>query len=102
MLVGTGQNHEPPYLLRMTHGYLEGHTSSHAITQYVCTICFEVPEQSRYIVCHTFIAKFTRYIPGTAMPLQFSYNYLPVLSHYRNDMRPVQGNTHIRSMQQYN
>src|SRR5687767_7297818 len=85
----------------MANGYLESDATSHAISQNICTINFEVLKQTGYIVGHGFVTKFAGYIFRAAVPLHFSYNYFPVFDQQWYDMRPIQRYIHKRAVQQY-
>ncbi|MNY28692.1 hypothetical protein D3C86_1626820 [compost metagenome] len=73
----------------MAHSHLESYTTAHTIAQNVGTVNFEVFKQSRNIIGHTFIAKFTGYVFCTAMALHFRYNYFTVFRKQGDHLGPV-------------
>src|SRR5687767_9881258 len=85
----------------MAHGYLEGYSTTHAISEYISTVYFEVFEQTGYIVGHTFVTQFPGDIPCAAMALHFGYYYFPVICQEGYDVRPIHGYSHVRAMDQY-
>ena len=89
-----------PDLLRMPDRHLQGNATAHAVPQQVRSWDFQVVEQGSDVIGEVFMTEVAIDIDGAAMALQLDGDHLPALGQLWEQVGPVVGDGHERTVQQ--